>query len=269
MEDIQARRERFNQLGSIYPKAASVKTEKVNINGVNCYWLTPENPAPNKIIIHLHGGAFAMGSIQSHESMLTHFAHKLQTRVLFVDYALAPELPYPNALNDVLNVYTYLVKTYPGYKIDMIGDSAGAGLIVSAVGKMLKQQIQLPHAAVFISPWISLHSNNPSHEGNRQKDPILTHEYIKSWAADYIGNLPIETVSPENVELSAFPPVLIMVGTNEILLDDSVNFYNYIKDIQHDAKLSIYENQVHVWMLTGMPSEASQKALTEIKDFLN
>ncbi len=269
MENITARREGFNQLGSIYPKQVSVKTEQVIINGVSCYWLTPENPAPNKIIIHLHGGVYAVGAIQSHESMLTHFAHKLQTRILFVDYALAPELPYPNALNDVMNVYTELIAQYPGYKIDFIGDSAGAGLIVSAVGEMLKKNIQLPNAAVFISAWISLHCDNPSHEGNRTKDPILTHEYLKSSALDYIGTLPIETVSPENVELSAFPPVLIMVGTNEILLDDSVNFYNSVKTIQPAAKLSIYENQVHVWMLTGMPSEASQNALTEIKEFLN
>ena len=269
MEDIQVRRERFNQLGTIYPKAASVKTEKVIINGVSCYWLTPENPTPNKIIIHLHGGVFAVGSIQSHESMLTHFAHKLQARVLFVDYALAPEYPYPSALNNVFSVYTALIKTYPGYKIDMIGDSAGAGLIVSAVGEMLKQQIQLPNAAVFISPWISLHCNNPSQEGNRQKDPILTREYLQNSAADYTGSLPIEMVSPENVELTECPPVLIMVGTNEILYDDSINFYNYVKHIQPNARLSIYENQVHVWMLTGMPSAASQQALTEIKDFLN
>jgi len=269
MEDITARREKFNQLGNIYPKQASVKTEYVIINGVGCYWLTPENPAPNKIIIHLHGGAFAVGSIQSHESMLTHFAHKLQTKVLFVDYALAPELPYPNALNNVMNVYTALLAQYPNHKIDFIGDSAGAGLIVSAVGEMLKTNIQLPHAAVFISPWISLHGNNPSYEGNRTKDPILTYEYMKSSAKDYIGALSIETASPENAELSAFPPVLIMVGTNEILFDDSVNFYNSIKAIQPAAKLSVYENQVHVWMLTGMPSAASQQALTEIKEFLN
>ncbi|SDT67732.1 Acetyl esterase/lipase [Mucilaginibacter mallensis] len=269
MEDITARRGKFNQLGSIYPKQASVKTGHVIINGVSCYWLTPEKPAPNKIVIHLHGGAFAVGSIQSHESMLTHFAHKLQTKVLFVDYALAPELPYPNALNDVMNVYTALIAQYPGYKVDFIGDSAGAGLIVSAVGEILKKHIQLPNAAVFISPWISLHCDNPSHEDNRAIDPILSREYLKSSAKDYIGNIPIEIVSPENVELSAFPPVLIMVGTNEILQDDSINFYNSIKAIQPAAKLSIYENQVHVWMLTGMPSAASQQALTEIKEFLN
>lgn len=269
MEDITARREMFNQLGSIYPKQASVKTEHVTINGISCYWLTPENPAPNKIIIHLHGGAFAVGSIQSHEAMITHFAHKLQTRILFVDYALAPELPYPNALNDVMNVYTALIAQYPDHTIDFIGDSAGGGLIVSAVGEMLKKHIQLPHAAIFISPWISLHCNNSSYEGNRTKDPILTYEYMKSSANDSIGALPIEMVSPENTELSAFPPVLIMVGTNEILFDDSVNFYNSVKAIQPAAKLSIYENQVHVWMLTGMPSEASQQALAEINEFLN
>lgn len=269
MEDIAARRERFNQLGSIYPKQASVKTEHVIINGVSCYWLTPENPATNKIVIHLHGGAFAMGSIQSHGAMLSHFAHKLQTKILFVDYSLAPELPYPNALNDIMNVYTALLAQYPGYRIDFIGDSAGGGLIVSAIGEMIKRSIQLPNAAVFISAWISLRCDNPSYEDNSAKDPILTHEYLNSSAKDYIGSMPIEKAGPENVELSAFPPVLIMAGTNEILLDDSVNFYNSIKAIQPAAKLSVYENQVHVWMLTGMPSEASQQALTEINEFLN
>jgi len=268
MENIKERRIGFEQLGNIYAKAASVKTEQVFINGVNCYWLTPENPAANKIIIYLHGGAFVAGSILSHESMVSHFAEKLQAKVLFVDYALAPEKPFPAALNDTINVYTALLENYPGYEIDAIGDSAGGGLIVSLTGELLKRHLQLPQAAVLISPWVSLACNNPSYQENREKDPVLVAERVRNSAAAYIGDTPIETASPENVLLSAFPPVLIMVGTNEILLDDSINFYNMVKKIQPNTTLTIYENQNHVWPLANIDGEASKKLLNQVQTFL-
>ena len=268
MEDIKERRIRFDQLGNIYVKAASVKTEQVFINSVNCYWLTPDNPAANKIIVYLHGGSFLAGSIRSHESMVSHFAEKLQTKVLFVDYALAPEKPFPAALNDIVNVYTALLENYPGYEIDVISDSAGGGLIVSLTGELLNRHLQLPQAAVLISPWISLACNNPSYQENREKDPVLVAERVRNSAAAYIGDMPIEMASPENVLLTAFPPVVIVVGTNEILLDDSINFYNTVKKVQPNAALTIYENQNHVWPLANIDSEASQKVLNQVQTFL-
>ena len=206
METIKERRERFEQLGKLYPKAASVTTEQAFLGGVNCYWLIPENAAHNKIVVYLHGGAFAVGSILSHESMVSHFAAKLNTKILFVDYSLAPEKPFPAAVNDVVNVYKELLITYPNHKISFIGDSAGGGLIVSLCGELLKQQAKLPHAAIMISPWISLECNNPSHEGNRQKDVILTREYATASANDYTGSTPFAISSPEHVVLSQFPP---------------------------------------------------------------
>lgn len=180
----------------------------------------------------------------------------------------APEHPFPAALNNVIQVYKELIQTYPDYETSFIGDSAGAGLIVSFTGEMLKQEIPLPEKVVFISPWISLHGNNLSIEGNRNIDPILSPEYLKKAAADYSGDTPVEISSPENVLLNKFPAVLILVGTNEILLDDSINFYNKIKPIQNHAVLSIYEDQAHVWPLANIHSEASQKALDEVKEFL-
>ncbi len=269
MEDIKKRRENFEQLGKIYSKDNSVTVEPTAINGVNCYWFTPPNAAANKIIVYLHGGAFAVGSIRSHQALVSHISQKLKTRILFVEYALAPEQPYPAAPTDVFNIYKALLNIYPGYSISLIGDSAGGGLIVSLVGDLLKQQIQLPTAAIMISPWISLSCDNPSHETNRAKDPILTREYAKSSAKDYIGNASLATASPENVPLSAFPPVLIVVGTNEILLDDSLNFYNQVKPVQQNTVLSVYENQNHVWPLANVHSEASQKVLTEMSEFLS
>ncbi|GLU51098.1 alpha/beta hydrolase [Dyadobacter frigoris] len=268
MEDIKARRDGFDQLGNLYPKAAEVSIKQENINGLNCFWFTPENEISKTITIFLHGGVFALGSIRSHASMVSHFSEKLQRRILFVDYALAPENPFPAALKDVIQVYEELIKTYPDHAISFIGDSAGTGLIVSSVGEMLKRNIQLPEKVVFISGWINLEGNNSSMEENRVIDPILNPEYLKQAATDYAAKVPVEIASPENVVLSEFPPVLILVGTNEILLDDSVNFYNKIKPIQNQAILSIYENQTHVWPLANIHSEASQKALKEVKEFL-
>ncbi|GAA3978504.1 alpha/beta hydrolase [Mucilaginibacter dorajii] len=268
MEDIKKRRESFEQLGKIYPKDASIKIEPVSINGLSCYWFTPNNAIANNIIIYLHGGVFAVGSIRSHEALVSHITGKLKTKVLFVEYALAPEHPFPAAPKDVFNVYKALLTIYPGHAISLIGDSAGGGLIVSLVGDLLKRQMKLPQAVVMISPWISLSCDNPSHEENRTKDPILTREYVKNSAKDYIGDTPLAIASPENVQLNAFPPVLIVVGTNEILLDDSCNFYEQVKLLQQKAVLSIYENQNHVWPLANVHSEASQKVLAEMGEFL-
>ncbi|WP_159468463.1 alpha/beta hydrolase [Dyadobacter sp. 3J3] len=269
MEDLETRRNGFDQLGNNYPKAKEVIIEQENITGVNCFWFIPENETSKNITIFLHGGVFVVGSIQSHASMISHFSQKLQRRILFIDYTLAPENPYPVGLNDIIQVYKKLIESIPSYKIEFIGDSAGAGLIVSSVGEMLKQNIQLPSKVVFISPWISLHGNNPSIEANRNIDPILSPEYLKKAAADYSGKTPIEISSPESVLLTEFLPVLILVGTNEILLDDSLNFYNEVKLIQDDAVLSIYKDQAHVWPLANIYSEASQKALNEVNEFLN
>lgn len=268
MEDLKIRRDGFDQLGNNYPKATEVIIEQENINGINCYWFIPENEISKSITIFLHGGVFAVGSIRSHASMVSHFSQMLQRRFLFIDYALAPENPFPAGLNNIIQVYKELINTHPDHETSFIGDSAGAGLIVSSVGEMLKQNLRLPEKVVFISAWISLQGNNISIDGNRNIDPILSPEYLKKAAADYAGKTSIEISSPENVLLDQFPPVLILVGTNEILLDDSVNFYTQIKPVQDHTVLSIYENQTHVWPLANIHSEASKKALNEVKDFL-
>ena len=268
MNEIQKRRDFFDGLGQNYAKNTSVEVEPVLMNGVSCYWFVPKNEVSKKIIVHLHGGVFVVGSIKSHESMISHFCAQLQTRILFIEYALAPEHPYPHGLNDVLEVYERLLSDFPDYEIVFMGDSAGAALTVSAIGKMQDQNIQLPQGVVMISPWIYLSCDNPSMEENRTIDPILSREYLLANAKLYTGDISLETSSPEYINLNQFPPVLIMVGTNEILLDDSKNFYLNIKDKQTNSKLSIYKNQVHVWPLANVHSEASQKALKEIETFL-
>ncbi|WP_313996064.1 alpha/beta hydrolase [Xanthocytophaga flava] len=267
MQDMLQRRMGFDELGKAYPKDSSVKVEPITINGISCFWFTPEQAITNKVIVYLHGGAFAVGSIRSHESMVSHFASRFQTKILFIDYSLAPEHPYPGGMNDVLAVYSTLQKQYPDYTFTLMGDSAGGGLAISSIAAMFDHNLSLPQVVVLLSPWISLTCTNPSHQQNADKDIINT-EYLKAAAKDYIGDNPMEKASPEFLTFNAFPPVLILAGEEEILLDDSNNFYAYIRKIQKESYLHIYTNQTHVWTLASIQSEASQQALKVIAEFL-
>lgn len=267
MEDVIQFRESYEHKAHPYDVEPTVSITQVMIAGVNCYWFTPEDPSPDRIIIYLHGGGFAMGSVKTHGRMVSHFAKELHAEILFIDYALAPENPYPAGLNDLLAVYQ-IVNRNPGYQIDLIGDSAGGSLVVSAIGEMLKLQLPLPNAAVLISPWIDLECDNPSMEENAQLDQSINKAMLHMFARAYTGDLPLEVSSPKKALLTQFPPVLIMVGTNEILLDDSKYFYNEIKSIQHRSRLSIYDDQPHVWPKKDIHKEASRRALAEIADFI-
>ena len=223
---------------------------------------------PGEISIFLHGGGFAMGSVTTHGKMVSHFAKQLRTKILLVEYALAPEHPYPAGLNDTVAVYRKLAGLHPGYRVNLIGDSAGGSLIVSAIGEMLKTQLALPNAVVLISPWIDFECNNPSYEANAGLDISVDKDMLRLFARAYTGSARLEASSPKNVLLPQFPPVLIMVGTQEILLDDSKHFYDAIKSVQGKSRLSIYDGQPHVWPKKDVHSEASRRALAEIADFI-
>jgi acetyl esterase/lipase len=268
MEDVLQARESYAKRQMPYDYEPTVTITPVTIDGINCYWFTPEDPSPHRIVVFLHGGGFAMGSVKTHGKMTSHFAKELQSKILFIEYALAPEHPFPAGLNDLLTVYRELVNRYPGYQINLIGDSAGGSLIVSAIGEILKIPLPLPNAVVLISPWISLECDYPSIDENALLDISLNREVLHMFARAYTGSIPLEMSSPKKATLTRFPPVLIMVGTNEILLDDSKHFYNDIKDIQGKSRLSIYDDQPHVWLKKDIHKEASRRALAEIADFI-
>ena len=268
MEDVLQSRESYEHKPHPYDNEPTVSITQVMIEGVNCYLFTPEDPSPDRIIIYLHGGGFAMGSVRTHGRMVSHFAKELHAEILFIDYALAPENPFPAGLNDLLTVYRELVHRYPGYQIDLIGDSAGGSLVVSAIGEVLKIHLPLPDAVVLISPWIDLECVNPSMEENAQLDVSINRDMLHMFARAYTGDVPLEVSSPKKASLTQFPPVLIMVGTNEILLDDSKHFYNDIKGIQGKSRLSIYDDQPHVWLKKDIHKEASRRALAEIAEFI-
>jgi acetyl esterase/lipase len=267
LSKVNADRSFFNTLGDFYPADSSVDITKVSIAGVTCDWFTPGNFDENKIIIYLHGGSFALGSMQSHKPMVSHFASALLTKILFVEYGLAPEKPFPNGVNDLLKVYRELIHKFPNAKISIIADSAGGGLTVSFIHMAFKEKMQMPSSVIFISPWIYLQCNTESYETRKEADKVLTKDMLTEYAKYYAANNRNDA-DPGQLKFNSFPPLFILVGSNEILFDDSKNFYEKIKPLQPDTKMKEYKNQSHVWLLTDIKSEASKNALTDIKKFI-
>lgn len=257
----------FDGLGKIYPPDTTVVISKELLAGVDCYWFVPKNKVSNEVVIYLHGGSFALGSLQSHKALVTHFASSLKKSIVFVDYALAPENPYPKGVNDIYSVYSAILNKFAKSKIYLIGDSAGGGLAVSSIEEILSKGLKLPDAVILISPWLDLACDNPSYVKRRSLDPILTREVLQQYASYYTPEN-LKQADPSQLKFTTFPPAFILVGSNEILFDDAKNFYESIKPIQTKTWMKEYENQNHVWLLTDINSQASQMALMEINEFL-
>lgn len=270
METVTLEREDFDiRLGNLYEPHADVEIYTENMNGITTHWFLPRKRKDNAVAVYLHGGGYIMGSIESHRNMLTHFAANLEMRVLFVEYRLAPEFPYPSGVNDAVTVYEYLLQQTHIEDIFLIGDSAGGGLAVAAVRTIQEKGLQLPKAVVLLSPWIYLEADAPSYKMNRDSDPIISQERVKRYAEMYRGKQSIEEVTHDDFSLTAFPPVLILVGAGEVLLDDCRNFHASISSMQPNSILSIHNNALHVWPLADIHSFNAKYALSEMKALLS
>jgi monoterpene epsilon-lactone hydrolase len=267
LDNVKADRAAFDGLGHIYPADSSVEIIREQVEAVNCYRFEPAGFDKNKVVIYLHGGMFVLGSIDGYKAMISHFASAFSTKILFIEYALAPEKPFPNAVNDVLKVYRKYIQKYPDVKITLMGDSAGGSLAVNLIKMTFDEKLQMPVAVVLISPWLYLKGNTESYETRKKMDPILTKEKLMEYANYYVADH-WNDANPGQFDFINFPPLLILVGTNEILLDDSKLFYEKIKRLQPDTQKKEYENQVHGWPLIDIYSDAAKDAMTTIEKFI-
>src|SRR5450631_2407964 len=257
----------FDGLGHIYPADGNVEISAESIEGVSCHWFVPQRFDKNKIIIYLHGGMFVLGSIEGYKAMISHFATAFSARILFVDYALAPEKPFPNAVNEILKVYRELIRKYPDAKITLMGDSAGGGLSATLIKMASEENLPMPSSVIFLSPWVYLRGNTESYETRKKLDPILTKDKLMEYAGYYAGNN-WDEADPGQFTFNSFPPLLVLVGSNEILFDDSKLFYEKIKLLQPDTHMKEYENQVHGWPLIDITSDAAKDAMISMEKFI-
>lgn len=265
---IEDNRALYDSIGAMYPAHESVSHKEETINNIKCHWLTPNNPKNNELVIYIHGGGYAIGSIRSHKAMVSHFAAGLERTILFVDYSLAPEKPYPHGLNDVLNIYKWATQKHLNHNFYLMGDSAGGGMVISAMHKINGENLQQPKAIALISPWYNLQTNNPSSENRQHLDQILNKEMVLNFAFAYAGN-DVPKADPSQLHFDNFPPTFVGVGTNEILFDDTMNLFDMIYKIQDQSQLNVYGGQGHVLTQLDIVSYAAQNLIGNMNNFFN
>jgi epsilon-lactone hydrolase len=268
LDNVKADRTAFDGLGHIYPADNSVDIFPETVESVNYYRFEPKGFDKNKVVIYLHGGMFVLGSINGYKAMISHFASAFSAKILFIDYALAPEKPFPHAVNDILKVYRKFNQRFPDVKITVMGDSAGGGLAATLIKMVPDENLPMPSGAVLISPWLYLRGNTESYETRKKLDPILTKEKLMEYAGYYVDNHWNEA-DPGQFTYNSFPPLSILVGSNEILHDDSKLFYEKIKPLQPDTQMKEYENQIHGWPLIDIHSDAAKEALASMQKFIS
>ncbi len=239
------------------------------IQGVTAEWL--KCPGTSKdVVLYLHGGAYVFGLTAVHRAYLSRFAAATHTNVLAVDYRLAPEHPFPAALEDVITTYQWLIAegTSPS-QIVIAGDSAGGGLALAAIAALRDADEPLPACAVCISPWVDLTMSCQSIHSKAPSDPILSRAALAPCAEAYAGSYQKDhpLISPLFANLTGFPPVLIHVGSDEILYDEAVQIKDRGLAAGVDVNSKTWEGLFHVFQLIPFLRE-TQESLANIADFI-
>jgi len=251
---------------SDFPK--SVQAQLIKIENFPAEWLIPSQANTNLAILYLHGGGFATGSIKSHRAIVGRIAEASNIRALLIEYRLAPEHPFPAAIEDALFAYEWLWEN--GYKkIVVVSDSAGGSLALSLVTSLRDKKLPTPLLVVCMSPLIDVEGTGESVIANAKRDPWLKVE-AKNIFKYYIGqnNPRNPLISPLYADYKNFPPLLIFVGADEIMLSDSTRLAEKAKNAGVDVQIKIWEGMWHVFPFFAPFVPESLKAINEIGDFI-
>lgn len=256
--DPMAQRAFFDGLMTEMPLADEVDIAPVEAYGVACEWLLPAVCAPGRAILYLHGGGYVMGSPATARRLAARVGAVTGARVLSVGYRVAPEHPYPAAVQDALAAYSWLTNG-PAEPSGVVvaGDSAGAGLAIATLLAARDAWLPMPAAAVCLSPWADLTLSGRSLEENAANDPQVELWQLASWAQLYLGDHdPYDPlVSPAFGDLAGLPPMLVHAGTAELLADDAALLASAARRAGVEVTLELYERMIHVWhgFFPGLP----------------
>ena len=252
---------------SMFPPEPDVSSDEIDVNGIPADWITVGNAHP--IVLYLHGGGYVAGSRNTHRDMAGRIARAADARVLLPEYRLAPEHPFPAAVEDASMCWRWLVSE--GYAPELMaiaGDSAGGGLALATLLSLKSCGDALPACGVALSPWTDLERTGPTVKPGTVDDPLLTPEGLRLSSRQYAANdLSHPLVSPINGKLEGLPPLLLQVGTRELLLSDSTRFAERAKAAGVDVTIEIEEGLIHVWqMFPGIPE--SKQAMARIGKYI-
>jgi acetyl esterase/lipase len=222
-------------------------------------------------VLYLHGGGYIFGSPATYRDRARAVSYRCRAEVFVPDYRLAPENPYPAALEDALEAWAYVAALRPDAPLVIAGDSAGGGLTLSVIAALRDRGQALPDAAVVISPWTDLAVTGGSVATNDGKDVWMTRRHLQSWRRHYVGDADAAHpgISPVNAEFAGFPPLLLVVGDEEVLLDDALRVESRARRAGVDVDTCVGRGMQHDFPLTLPWLEESREAWEAIVAFLD
>ncbi len=268
--DVQQQRPIFTEMMRATPIPDDVTATPGTFGDVPVVHIDLSGRDPAGVIFYLHGGAYAIGSADSSVGLASDLARRSGTRAVSVDYRLAPESPYPAALEDAIAAYAALVEEVAVAQIVIAGESAGAGLAAATLLALKNAGLALPSAVVLMSPWADLTLSGQSIPSKAAVDPALTPDGLRRRAADYIaGHDPSDAlVSPIFGDLEGLPPLLIQVGSHEILLDDSTGLAARAAAANVAVTLEVTPGVPHVFQGFAAMLDEADAALNSAAEFL-
>jgi len=268
---IEERRAQVDASFGQAPMAEGVHDEWGEVGGVPGLWLRRTETRDLPVLVYLHGGGYRIGSARAWRAFGSHLAAACRTRVLNVDYRLAPENPFPAAVEDAVAVYRGLLDAGedPG-QIILAGDSAGGGLAAAAGLSLREHGLPLPGGIVCLSPWADLTNSVETYTSHADSDQVFSHAQATEAAAWYLagGDARQPLASPVFGDWEGMPPLLVHTGDIEVLLDDAKNLVERAKTAGVDVRLSIYPEMPHVWHLAYPAFPEAEQAVSEIAAFV-
>jgi monoterpene epsilon-lactone hydrolase len=250
---------------------ADIKSESVTANGVPGEWETAPGADPGRNVLYLHGGGYTIGSIKTHRCLAGWISRAAQARVLLIDYRLAPENPFPAAVEDSVAAYRFMLDAgVKPSRTTVAGDSAGGGLVVATLVAIRDAGLPMPGAAVCISPWVDLEGTGESMKTKASVDPMVADGGLADMASAYLGGKDPRTplASPLYADLKGLPPMLVQVGTAEVLLDDSTRLAQRLRAVGVDVTYEPWENMIHVFQIFVPMLDEAKQAVAAIGEFI-
>jgi acetyl esterase/lipase len=265
------RRERIEEVCSVWPVADDIRLTPIDIDGLPAEWSIAPGSDPSRVLLFFHGGGYCSGSIVSHRRMATEAGRAAGARSLAVGYRLAPEHPFPAALEDALKAWRFLLAlgVSPAH-IVVGGDSAGGGLTAALINQLRAAGDAQPACAWLVSPWTDLTMSGPSLDEKDAVDPLIHRGYLTELADAYAPaglDRRDPRLSPLYAELTGFPPTLIQVGSSEGLLDDASRFARAAGAADVDVTLEVWPHMIHAFPIWNAHLEPARRALASLGAF--
>jgi acetyl esterase/lipase len=268
---VAQRRAQYERAEKFFPTPPEVKVEQVTASTVPAEWLSPPGARADAAVLYLHGGGYVIGSPRSHRHLAAAIGAAVGAPVLLPDYRLAPEHPFPAAVDDAVASYRWLLgRSLAPSRLVIAGDSAGGGLTVATLLALRDAGLPRPAAGVCISPWVDLTCGGATYATRAEADPIVKRESVAGMATAYLAGADAQEplASPLFADLRGLPPLLIQVGDDEVLLDDAVQLAERARKAGVDAALEVADEMVHVWHWFFPMLDEGQAAIDRIGAFV-